>query len=386
MEIRKKIEQVIPSGSQKKVILYGLGGVGVTALCLLKRFGKKIDYIVDGDEEKQGQYVFGIEVKSPYDLLYENKDNLIILVTVSMAGGTDVAKVLEGMGYIYNKHYFMTLGTEFYAPFPYIDPILSYSRGCEDFEKVPIATGKAEESRKKVILTLGGSTTDGSFYGIKSWPYYLQQKLGKGAQIYNGGACGYTSSQELLKLVRDGFSAVKPDIVISYSGLNDSMSDAQNFTLPYFESIMGNLVKCYRDNIGDVSDIYYGNEEENAQRYIINMRMMKGICEEMGSKFIAILQPTMWTGSRYMTDSIEQEYCELPSIERKIKTSGVFYDRVVKEIETYSYIYDFTQIFNDEKRCFYEWVHCNEKGNEIIADRIYKLLIDKEILDLNEFC
>jgi hypothetical protein len=43
---------------------------------------------------------------------------------------------------------------------------------------------------------------------------------GYSGTIVNGGTGGYSSNQELIKLIRDGLE-FKPDIVISYSGIND---------------------------------------------------------------------------------------------------------------------------------------------------------------------
>jgi hypothetical protein len=75
---------------------------------------------------------------------------------------------------------------------------------------------------RPIILTLGGSTTDGIRRG-HSWPEELSKLMtadGNSGTVVNGGTGGYSSNQELLKLIRDGLE-FKPDIVISYSGIND---------------------------------------------------------------------------------------------------------------------------------------------------------------------
>lgn len=379
--LREKIDKIIPDNCDKKVILYGMGGMGVNALCLLKKFGKKVDYAVDGDMEKQGQLIWGIEVKSPYDLMYEDKENIIILVTAIM-GMQEITKLLEGMGYIYNENYFLTFATELSAPFTYLDPVLSYSRGAEgEYEKVLFMGKREERKEERVILVLGGSTTDGTMYGIKSWPYYLQQKVGKKIQIYNGGIAGYTSSQELLGLLRDGFLKIKPDLVIDYSGINDATLDSYGLTLPYFCSIMEKLTECYKRDVGKVPEVYYGERAEKVHRYIMNIRMMRGVCQELGCEFISILQPVMWTCVDYKCNAIEQEYRRVPAIEQTGKKTLEFYSKVIEEIQKYDYIFDFSKIFNNMEDCFYESVHCNEKGNEIIADRIYGLLKEKKFVE-----
>ena len=73
-----------------------------------------------------------------------------------------------------------------------------------------------------MILALGGSTTDGVKFP-NSWPEQLARILDANkipAVVINGGIGGYSTSQDMFKLVRDGFE-FKPDIVIEYAGVND---------------------------------------------------------------------------------------------------------------------------------------------------------------------
>lgn len=71
------------------------------------------------------------------------------------------------------------------------------------------------------IFILGGLTTDGALFPFKSWLQFLLDKIGgKNVTIFNGGVVGYTSTQELIKLLRDVLF-LKPDMVIVYDGFND---------------------------------------------------------------------------------------------------------------------------------------------------------------------
>jgi hypothetical protein len=115
-----------------------------------------------------------------------------------------------------------------------IDPHLGFARGKTESrvrelqDRYNWIDGFAVYSKKgpteldhPVILTMGGSTTDGA-RGSGSWPEELSKLLatrGISATVVNGGTSGYSTNQELLKLVRDGLE-FKPDIVISYSGVN----------------------------------------------------------------------------------------------------------------------------------------------------------------------
>ena len=114
------------------------------------------------------------------------------------------------------------------------DPILSHVhdhqgectvRGGRVLGQYVLYDGKESDT---IILTLGGSTTDG-FYSEYSdgytWPYFLNSLLVNSsidAQVLNGGVGAYGSSQELLKLIVDlqKFKD-KHKFIISLTGIND---------------------------------------------------------------------------------------------------------------------------------------------------------------------
>ena len=99
----------------------------------------------------------------------------------------------------------------------------------------------------KVIITLGGSTSDGfykNFSAGKTYPYYLNklcQKEGN-CRVINAGTGGYGSSKELLKLLTE-ISPLKLDIshIISLNGIND----IRNYSNPNF---LESIKKPYLDS------------------------------------------------------------------------------------------------------------------------------------------
>ncbi len=85
-----------------------------------------------------------------------------------------------------------------------------------------------DTSTSKFLVTLGGSTTDGFYNHISSgetWPFHLSnitKKNDKNLKIINGGTGGYSSTQELLKLVlKVGNLDLNIKYVISLNGIND---------------------------------------------------------------------------------------------------------------------------------------------------------------------
>src|SRR5262249_27994290 len=99
--------------------------------------------------------------------------------------------------------------------------------------------------QRPIILTLGGSTTAGVQFP-NSWPEQLARMLKERnipGTVINGAIGGYTSSQELLKLIRDGLE-FQPNIVITLNGVNDAL----NYGLP------GHLmVQPYQENVMKVA-------------------------------------------------------------------------------------------------------------------------------------
>jgi hypothetical protein len=76
-------------------------------------------------------------------------------------------------------------------------------------------------------VTLGGSTTSGFYQHYAdgyTYPYWLNQMTSAvGVKVINGGLGGYSSTQELLKLVTE-VPRLKDhvEMVISLNGINDT--------------------------------------------------------------------------------------------------------------------------------------------------------------------
>ena len=379
LSVIERINKIIPLDETKKVIIFGIGYIGIHGILLLKKLGKKVSYIIDNDESKVGSSYLGVEVKNPYELLYENWDDVLVFICAGGKRAQEMADMLEGMGGVFNQNYFRVLSEERYEPANMIDPILGYSRGERGFKEIVVSNQemKLDEENEVKILVLGGSTTDYSLYGIKSWSFFLKELLDKDGisnQVINGGVCGYNSSQEMLKLLGEGIDRINPDIVISYSGFNDSCPSKYPLVHDNYVEVLETLWNCYKNNVGDIDDIYFGEMAyDSVIRYIKNMRIMHSVCEEFDIKFIGILQPTMVTG-KCNIDETEREYLQIEAIKNKVNKSLEFYKVAKDKIKEFPWIWDFTSIFDGEEDCFYEWVHCNEKGNQIIANNIYKIL------------
>lgn len=275
----------------------------------------------------------------------------------------------------YQNKVFLNFSDSRFSPCEYIDTSLGISRGLHPFWLMNPENMSNRDTIK--ILCLGNSTTDFSFYGIHAWPYFLQLNLLKSAKQYsvlNGGVYYYTSTQEMLSLLRDGLE-VKPNLVISYSGLVDSVISSAGYpwTMNYYRGILAKMYSEYKLNDSSIEDIYYGPQYSMHHNYVKNQMVMHSVCESYGIKFVNILQPTMISG-KYRCDDVDKRFLSCEYINQEITRSRTFYSDVRKSLKSFSWFYDFSNLFDGHSSCFYEWSHTNEKGNNIISGAIYALI------------
>jgi lysophospholipase L1-like esterase len=119
-----------------------------------------------------------------------------------------------------------------YQEHPYLSAMLAKNKTTECYgEQKNVTVGKygritenvSEEDRfpGMRVVCLGGSTTFGNGVGDSdTWPFILQQRLGRMYRVFNLGVPGYSTAEaiiQMLLIVPD----LRPDIVIQYHGWND---------------------------------------------------------------------------------------------------------------------------------------------------------------------
>ncbi|MBR0434409.1 MAG: hypothetical protein IJK13_00190 [Lachnospiraceae bacterium] len=367
--MKNLIETIIKCTENKKVFIWGYGTLGGMAHFTLRRIGRNIEGIIDSDPGKQGMTVGGATIISLYDLLYYDKNDIMILVC-SDRGKAEIVKELESMGFS-SENYTTAFLDERCEKLTMLNPQLGWCRGEGQLH---LSDGANGDDTK--ILVLGGSTTDYSLNGITSWPQFLQNRInkeGKNYAVINGAVSGYTSGQELLSVITYGIS-LRPKYLITYSGYNDAAGVLKyeyndwHATHTYDELID----IATRTGNNDSLAMYYGNEvKESAELWLRNARMIHAICEEWQIKHIHILQPTILiTGSM---DDNERDICENGPYKEIYKNVNGFYKTIKEELKHYDWIADFTDIFADDD-VYYDTCHVNEEGNRIISDKVYDLI------------
>ncbi|MBQ9359819.1 MAG: hypothetical protein IJT96_02145 [Lachnospiraceae bacterium] len=362
----------------RKVIAYGSGVTALVFLTEARLENVEVAYVCDGNKKKQGRKLLEKDIRSPYDLIYEDKDKTVIVICTP--GGKDIVmERLYGMGFT-DENILMYFSAKNDAD--HTDALLGASRG----DNTIVDMAPDSDARRKILI-LGGSTSDPTYEGIRSWSWYLQKKFNENGQevkVLNGAVVGHATGQELLCLLRDGIRE-KPDAVISYTGYND-YSEAMD--LPsggHFPLINKNLydyhekmIKSYTENNEDeLRPMYYGKETNDAfSEFIYNARSMNALCGEFGIRYYHIFQPII-TGELIPKGSFAENLIKEDAIKKCIERFEDFHDQYKKVRTEYPYMYDFTDIFEQEEDIFHDTCHVSEKGNEMIAGRVYELLSDQ---------
>lgn len=413
----KKLEYLTALAEVKKPIIYGVGPAASLMHALLRARGREVFCFV-GDANRGGEFE-GCPRRSVYDLLLEElEDKFVILTTKSpttlAVDWSQARNNLKSLGLLSKK--------DFFDPYPVsqltcLDANLGHNQpGGEHWPgfKTCLGSGSPEA---RTIVTLGASTTDSflsrySAYFL-SWPEFLGRRLaaaGARVNLFNGAVIDYTSSQELIKLIRDVIPQA-PDTVISFSGI----SDFNKYIPPEKEAVYGAnadfksmLNRCRRPFLSRSTELFYStgqqhflehahwrdkgdlggeisfglrNDKTGARFWVDNMRMMHALGREFGFTFIGILQPSVYTLQNSKFQALNQKHintrwgCQL---ERKMRRC---YDQARELIAEYQYILDYTSIFDAVDDYVYcDYAHVIPEANQIIAARIHEDLRRLEVI------
>lgn len=344
--------------------------------------------------------VLGREVKNPmmisvdqdidqiFDLMYSDIEDQIIFI--ALFEHDSISKMLVELGLKQTQH-FVHIGNSFsgnvtkdYFGFDWFlgnTFIGKEKKGKEEQTCYGFYThGNLENCQKRIVL-LGNSATDPFFYPQKSWPEMFWEECNRqqvNVVIYNGAVTDYSSSNEVIKLFRDVL-LLKPDIVVSYSGIIDFREYVPEY--PYINlNLMRTSHKWESEN---KKEVIFGIRDYRPayERWLNNEKIMKQICEINGITFFGVLQP--WIGSDDGDGSeklqIWSDYywqVAFPQFAQYIENAKEFKKRIQADIKENEWLYDFTNIFSeiDDADIYYDSIHVNEAGNLMVAKMFSKIL------------
>jgi len=281
---------------------------------------------------------------------------------------------------------------------------------------------------EKSIIVLGGSTTDGlykKFSNQKNWAYFLSKLLmekNHNINVINGGVGGYSSSQELFKLIIDGMQIeTQIKIVISLNGINNvsgykelkqlniSEEVFPFWTKKQFESfsqkkyiiqdkrgippLFPNIARLIRylgekfnnkENLDWYKSVFFKKKKkiDSSDLWFQNIRMIKAITKEFGIDYYVFLQPTMGLKGIQTPKDIKSNDFKLfenyksnygENSDLYINNLNKSYSKMKNLCSKLDYCYDISDIAPPGDN-YSDIRHHNEKGNYIISKEIYSII------------
>jgi len=214
---------------------------------------------------------------------------------------------------------------------------------------------------------------------------------------------GYTSSQELLKLIRD-LLPLKPDVVLCLDGVNEfgfRQSVPEHPMVHRYQkrlfrklqtgnasAILPNTMKLFpsRRNTtgGTVMGASWGTTVKTtpARQWITNVRTARAVAEEFRIEYLVFLQPILGFG-KYGCSPKEQEQLAARD-DKYLRDVRAFYSEAKTLCADYSFCVDFTDVFEKEKDVYLNPRHQNERGVQILAEAVYAQLVARKLLPVEK--
>ena len=350
----------------KKIYIYGRKNLLAELIeNVLSIYGIKINgYVYDSGDREKG-------IMSIYELAYEGiEDKLIIINEESPERLIRVRENIEFAGFSLEKENYT--GLQWYTRAKeelllelkyYKDSLVGHS--------IIYPQGKpgwkiyGEEKKDGInIIVLGGSTS-AEVWCPENWVSKLYNKLNKNnirTTIYNGAHEGNDIVQEILRLLRDGY-ALKPDIVISLSGVNnlrykqvDNLFNIEDFAI-WFRSLTSEGICC--NGVCCKESLY--------SFWSRNVSLLKAISEVYGASFFGFLQP--------MNITMENMSLREKSMHEEEQRS----EEGIREFRQFAcdnedYI-NLMRLFEHKEGMFFDDCHYTDMANEVIANKIYEAII-----------
>ena len=246
------------------------------------------------------------------------------------------------------------------------------------------------------IFVVGGSTVFGTgVHEDETIPYILENKFLKTdkIEVINAGIPSMNSNEELFHIKNTIFQ-LNPDLIIIYDGNNEISFDNTVFKINYsdekeigfsdFQEFFRTPVIIYRyiiipiSNSVENSDIELNisdastkeKSDEISEKWVNNMLEFCDFTKTNKIESIVILQPSLIHGEKKLSEF--EKTIELEDYELYKKTFSKMQKNITKFNEC-SLSIDFSNIFRDvQDGIYFDHVHLNKIGNEIVAEKIYE--------------
>lgn len=340
----------------------------------------------------------GKPIYNVYDVALLEKGSFFVIVNQPYMSNMQIYRILTG-------YLLLNAGIDFFVLLNNFcfgigktlrDSYLGYNRYYNEYNnEYPGFKIFGDINAEMKIVTLGGSTSDPVFYRPASWSeilYYKLRSLGADAVIFAGGFGSYTSSNELLKFLRDVL-IIRPNVVISYSGCNDayySVSErfGNRYKRPFLFEGQEMLFRWVSKMEGKEPIHGLRNNSDISEVWVENQILMTCMCRQYNMLHIPIFQAWSLRNGTVPEQLINTAYyggarsaANYEMLENYLN-SEIFANNVKKIMANHSGFYDFEEIFNNitGTDIYYDLEHVYEQGNEIIATNVLRVLSEKGCL------
>ena len=299
-------------------------------------------------------------------------------------------------------------------------------RGSADGGFVEYHSEKPTAEESELLVTLGGSTTDGFYQHYsdgRTWPLQLQERLDEeslSVRVINGGVGAYGSSQEILKLLTEvSFFNPSPTVVVSLSGINDvgregglgymeafpaySPSQVEMFCrqqwirkdavdqvlLPSTIRILGRAAAAFEENSPGILDedcltnvrSQWVTYDSGPGRWSRNIDVANAAASGMGATYVQFLQPTL--GLHHVLPPAEGSNdfdLMLGLDEAFLVRLNQDYVEMRAACAKRDFCVDITAVLEGSTALYSDAAHPNAQGNALIADAIFHSLERRGLL------
>ena len=257
----------------------------------------------------------------------------------------------------------------------------------------------------RIFLTGGstafgfGSTSDKTTISGFLQDYFDDEFEYLNVEIINAGINGADSYREIL-LIKEKLIEYDPDLIISYTGVNDSGgysreiifdethdNSTQNLfkfsSYPWYRTpfVINNLLSENTINEKNTLELSPQEIQKTSESFKKNWSQSCTFLEDNQITSVLILQPSLVT--KTMLSDFEK------NIEPSINYRKQLLEKFSNELEVLKgdcdYTFDFRDtISNTSKTTYYDAVHMNDLGNQIVAKIIYEKILPIIIKDLQK--
>ncbi|XME03795.1 SGNH/GDSL hydrolase family protein [Lachnospiraceae bacterium C1.1] len=379
---------IISEIDSKKIVLWG----NYKSICELSAYMKLIGVETHSAISIEGVegIVENVHFINKYDLSYFDKEKNVIIFLGTKSQADEALNFVSEIGW---SRYNITSLIEHNMQIDYyntFDIHNGHSHANNNYFGIEVLNNNCN-CPDIVIGVVGGSTSDVILYNEISWPEHLLKLFrnkGVNAEIIACGVSGYVSFQELIRICRDIIPR-RPNIIISYSGVNDAITkayDADNYQLQLYREISKH--KPSIDRLYETKGCYSGEKFliNRVDNWIDNEIKMNAVSKAFGVEFFGILQPCLMENSAgtskinkilndyYLSNAytVELDGKEVVSFTARMD----FIKKASLKVKEIPFIYDFSNIFNRYKAddLFFDSVHLTTKGNEMVAEKVFDIV------------